>query len=195
MYQGSKSIKDYHKDMKVALTRANVLESNEDIVELYHYASLDNLVHQAIREKVKQKRRLTLRKSYPNDPSSWKGKGKRKRGQERIKGNSIPQGQKEERMKPGPVPASKSNNIKCFKCLGKGYIALHYPKKRSMIMKEYGTIDNDSSITKSSSKRNSDASCESSLDKEEDMLMVSYVQSSLMVAIVSMLQARDWWKS
>ncbi|RDY11993.1 hypothetical protein CR513_03285, partial [Mucuna pruriens] len=29
MYQGSKSIEDYHIDMEVALTRANMLESSE----------------------------------------------------------------------------------------------------------------------------------------------------------------------
>ncbi|RDY01810.1 hypothetical protein CR513_14816, partial [Mucuna pruriens] len=33
-----------------------------------------------------------------------------------------------------PVPASKSSNIKCFKCLGKGHIALQCPNKRSMII-------------------------------------------------------------
>ncbi|RDX79767.1 hypothetical protein CR513_39769, partial [Mucuna pruriens] len=54
MYQGSKSIEEYHRDMELTLTRANMLESNkatmtcflhrhnryiQDIVELYHYAS------------------------------------------------------------------------------------------------------------------------------------------------------------
>ncbi|RDX89647.1 hypothetical protein CR513_28601, partial [Mucuna pruriens] len=33
MYQGFKSIEDYHKDMEIALTRANVLESNKAIME------------------------------------------------------------------------------------------------------------------------------------------------------------------
>ncbi|RDX71110.1 hypothetical protein CR513_49575, partial [Mucuna pruriens] len=60
----SKSVEDCDSDMEVALIRVNVLESNkatmacflhelniyiEDILELYHYASLDDLVHQAIR--------------------------------------------------------------------------------------------------------------------------------------------------
>ncbi|RDX71355.1 hypothetical protein CR513_49312, partial [Mucuna pruriens] len=63
MYQGSKSVEEYHKDMEVALIRENMLESNEktkahflpklnkdiqDIMELYHYASMDDLVHQVI---------------------------------------------------------------------------------------------------------------------------------------------------
>ncbi|RDY02847.1 hypothetical protein CR513_13647, partial [Mucuna pruriens] len=60
--KGSKSVEEYYKDMKVVLIRANVLESNEaimarflhsmkreiqDVVESYHYTSLDDLVHQA----------------------------------------------------------------------------------------------------------------------------------------------------
>ncbi|RDY05367.1 hypothetical protein CR513_10805, partial [Mucuna pruriens] len=64
MYQQSKSVEDYHMDMEVALIRANVLESNEttmahflhelnidilDIVKLYHYASLNDLVHHGIK--------------------------------------------------------------------------------------------------------------------------------------------------
>ncbi|RDX81537.1 Retrovirus-related Pol polyprotein from transposon 17.6, partial [Mucuna pruriens] len=58
MYQGSKSIEDYHKDMELALTRANMLESSEATMtrfihglskDIYHYASLDDLVHQAIK--------------------------------------------------------------------------------------------------------------------------------------------------
>ncbi|RDX61087.1 hypothetical protein CR513_60712, partial [Mucuna pruriens] len=52
---------------------------------------------------------------------------------------------KEEKTLPSPVPTSKSNNIKCFKCLGKGHIASHCPNKRSMLIQEDGTIDSKSS--------------------------------------------------
>ncbi|RDY12818.1 hypothetical protein CR513_02336, partial [Mucuna pruriens] len=41
--------------------------------------------------------------------------------------------------------ASKSNNIKCFKCLRKGYIASQCPNKRTMFLRENGDIDNESS--------------------------------------------------
>ncbi|RDY11584.1 hypothetical protein CR513_03734, partial [Mucuna pruriens] len=88
IYQGSKSVKEeYHMDMEVALTRANVRESNEttmtrflhglnrdiqDIVELYNYVTMDNLVHQAIRVEAQQKRRLTFRlEGDSNAPSEY----------------------------------------------------------------------------------------------------------------------------
>ncbi|RDX62360.1 hypothetical protein CR513_59316, partial [Mucuna pruriens] len=137
---GSKSVQDYHRDMEVALTRANVLEYNKAImshflhglnrdiqdIREYHYDSLDNLVHQEIRE----------------------------------------------RILPGPVLGSKSSNIKCFKCLSKGHITLHCPNKRSIIMKEDGIVDSDSSIIESSSKSDSNASCEYSQDVEGDLLIM-----------------------
>ncbi|RDX87082.1 hypothetical protein CR513_31494, partial [Mucuna pruriens] len=41
-------------------------------------------------------------------------------------------------MLPIPIIASKSSNLKCFKCLGKGHIAYQCPNKRSMIMVNLG---------------------------------------------------------
>ncbi|RDY12237.1 hypothetical protein CR513_02997, partial [Mucuna pruriens] len=59
MYRGSKIIKEHYKDMQVAVLRANILKSNKEtmtyflhglnrdiynVVELYHYASMDDLL-------------------------------------------------------------------------------------------------------------------------------------------------------
>ncbi|RDX61686.1 hypothetical protein CR513_60061, partial [Mucuna pruriens] len=77
---------------RVALLRGNVLESNEetmayflyglnkdiqDVVELYHYASIDDLVHQATRVE-SQQRFLVSKRSYSSSPKCWKGKDERK---------------------------------------------------------------------------------------------------------------------
>ena len=60
--QGSKSVEDYHKEMEVAMIRANVQEDREatmarflnglnrdiaNIVELQHYVELEDMVHMA----------------------------------------------------------------------------------------------------------------------------------------------------
>ncbi|RDY01303.1 hypothetical protein CR513_15391, partial [Mucuna pruriens] len=84
----------------------------------------------------------------------------------------------EEEKLPNPIPASKSNSIKCFKCLGKGHIALHCHNKRSMVMKEDGIVDSGSSISESSSKSESNASCEYSPDKERDSWVVRCLMKS-----------------
>ncbi|RDX91536.1 hypothetical protein CR513_26470, partial [Mucuna pruriens] len=95
MYQGSKGVEEYHKDIEVALIRANVLESNketmacllhglnrdiQDIVELYYYVSMDDLVHWAA-----IKRCLTSWKTYANRLSNWKGKKKGKERPRQVK--------------------------------------------------------------------------------------------------------------
>ncbi|RDY13327.1 hypothetical protein CR513_01771, partial [Mucuna pruriens] len=192
MYQGSESMEKYHKDIEVTLTKANMLESNEatmtrflqglnrdiqDKVDLYHYATMDDLVHQATR-----KRRPTSKKTYPSGTNNWRGKEEENerpiKDKSREKGSSIPQGRKDERMLPSLAPASKSNNIKCFKCLGKAHIASQCLNKRRMIMQEDGTIDSDSSITKSSSISNLDASSEYSPNDEGGLLMVRSLMSA-----------------
>ncbi|RDX75898.1 hypothetical protein CR513_44186, partial [Mucuna pruriens] len=143
----------------------------QDIVELYHYATMDDLVHQAIRVEAQQKRHLTSRKSYPNSPSNWKGKEKRK--EMPIKGKSPKKG----------VPCPKVEkrrvrclvyNIKCIKCLGKGHTVSQCPNKRSMIMQEDGTVDNDSPRIDSLSISDSYASNVYLPDEEGDLLMVRW---------------------
>ena len=62
--QGSKSVEDYHKEMEVALIRANVEEDREaimarflnglnrdlaNVVELQHYVELEDMVHMVIK--------------------------------------------------------------------------------------------------------------------------------------------------
>lgn len=62
--QGSKSVDEYYKEMKVAKIIANLVEDNEatmarflhslnrdisDIVKLQHYVEIEDLMHQAIK--------------------------------------------------------------------------------------------------------------------------------------------------
>ncbi|RDX86175.1 hypothetical protein CR513_32521, partial [Mucuna pruriens] len=149
MYQGSKSVEEYYKDMEVALMRANMLESNEatmaqflhdlnkeihDVVELYHYTCLDDLVHKATRVESQQRRRLASKIAYPNDSSNWKGKEREKEWLKKDKNpkkeSSILQGQKED-TPTNLSSLSKSSNIKCLKFLWKGAHCLSMPQQES----------------------------------------------------------------
>ncbi|PKI52812.1 hypothetical protein CRG98_026812, partial [Punica granatum] len=62
--QGSKTVEEYHKEMEIAMIRANVEEDREatmarfiggfnweiaNIVELHHYVELEELVHMAMK--------------------------------------------------------------------------------------------------------------------------------------------------
>ena len=86
--QGSKSVKDYHKEMVVVMIKANVNEDREaimarflnglnqdivNIVELQHYIELEDMVHMAMKVERQLKRKGTA-KSYSVSTPTWKSK-------------------------------------------------------------------------------------------------------------------------
>ncbi|RDX70643.1 hypothetical protein CR513_50094, partial [Mucuna pruriens] len=155
-------MEECYKDMEVALVRANVLDSNEATMACF-------------------KRCLTLKKPYPNGPSSWSGKEKEKdklrKEKNPNKGSFPPQGRKEEIMMPGLASTSKNNSVKCFKCLGKRHISSQYPNKRSMILREDETVDSESSWDESSSISKLDLSSDYS-HNDKDLVMVRHLMSA-----------------
>ncbi|RDX97946.1 hypothetical protein CR513_19208, partial [Mucuna pruriens] len=99
------------------------------------------------------------------------------KGEESQEGESTTPRSKGRREATKLVPATKSSSIKCSKCLGKGYITLHYPNNRSMIMKEDGIVDSASSKSESSSISESNISCEYSPNKGGDLLVVRHLMN------------------
>ncbi|XP_042377669.1 uncharacterized protein LOC121970764, partial [Zingiber officinale] len=163
--QGSRSVDDYYKEMEVALIRANIVEDREatmarflhglnrdigDIVELQHYVELDDLVHQAMKIKQQLKRKGVMKKSSsPNYSSSWKDKPKKE-------GSSSNSKEAASTKKPIPTTSSstsKSRDIKCFRCLGKGHIASECPNKKTMVVRDNGSISSEEITSHSSSSR------------------------------------------
>ncbi|RDX73947.1 hypothetical protein CR513_46359, partial [Mucuna pruriens] len=79
LYQGSRSVEEYHNEMEMDLMRAQIRESEEttlarflhglnreiqDVVELQHYRTLGELVHQAIKVEMQIRRKSASRKTY-----------------------------------------------------------------------------------------------------------------------------------
>ncbi|RDX87664.1 hypothetical protein CR513_30832, partial [Mucuna pruriens] len=110
-YQGSKCIEEYLKDMEVALMRANVLESNEAIMTRYTSGG-------SAKEAPDHKEDLSQLPQQLKEQRE--GEGAAKKGEESKEGELPTLRPKKERMLPSPDPMSKSSNIKCSKCLGKG---------------------------------------------------------------------------
>ncbi|RDY12034.1 hypothetical protein CR513_03215, partial [Mucuna pruriens] len=81
IYQRSKSVEEYHKEMEMDLMRAQIKESKEAIMarllHLQHYKNLSELVHQAIKVEMQIGRRSTSKNTYEGS-SGWKGKEKEK---------------------------------------------------------------------------------------------------------------------
>ncbi|RDY12098.1 hypothetical protein CR513_03159, partial [Mucuna pruriens] len=127
-----------------------------DIVELHHYNSLEDLVHQVAKVEMQLKRKQVFRKHH-----STNRKGKER---DMPKNNNMSPKRKDEKT-PLPLPnSSKSSNIKCFKCLGKGHIVSQSLNKNTMILRENGEINNESSQKKSTSS--------SEVESSSDLFMV-----------------------
>uniref|UniRef100_A0A2N9ENF7 Retrotransposon gag domain-containing protein n=1 Tax=Fagus sylvatica TaxID=28930 RepID=A0A2N9ENF7_FAGSY len=75
--QGSRSVEDYHKEMEVAMIRANVEEDREatmarflsglnrdiaNVIELQHYVEIEDMVHMAMKVERQLKRKGTARR-------------------------------------------------------------------------------------------------------------------------------------
>ncbi|XP_040964752.1 uncharacterized protein, partial [Gossypium hirsutum] len=174
--QGQRSVEDYYKEMEVAMIRADVEEDREatmarflaglnrdiaNIVELHHYVEVIDMVHMAIKVEKQLKRKGTSR-TFSNTSSMprW-GQGTNKR--------DIPSRNKEvsgatKFNKPiaetskGKMEAqpSRSRDIKCFKCLGRGHIASQCPNRNVMFVRDDGEIESESEQEKEAIEQTED---------------------------------------
>jgi hypothetical protein len=144
------------------MIRANVEEDREatmarflhglnreisDIVELQHYVELMDMVHQAIKVEEQLKRKGLARRGQPMATTSpWKTAPKRD-GQLQNK----PKFEPSKNAKPSTTTTSgntktstsKSRDIKCFKCQGRGHIASQCVNKRVMVINAQGEHESE----------------------------------------------------
>ena len=208
--QGSNSVEEYHREMEMALIRANLHEDEDelivrflnglnhdirDIVELHNYLDLQELVHQSIRVEQQLKRKgksSTWQNNNFSKFSSSKWKDNKKGGNFWSKSKDFKANQNKDSKDPKDFkkstsnpstsnPKGKDSNIKCFKCLGRGHIASQCPTKKTMIIKDNGSI---SSINSSSSSTSSSSSSESEQEHvqyalEGDLLVIRRLLGSV----------------
>ncbi|XP_042465802.1 uncharacterized protein LOC122048277 [Zingiber officinale] len=144
--QGSMTVEDYHKEMEIALIRANIEEDREatmarficglnreiaNIVELHHYVELDDVVHMAMKVERQLKKGVRSSSKYEAASSSpWKQKW----------GSSKPTEKAVSKSK-GETNVAKTQPSK--KDRGSGHIASQCPNKRSMIILDNGEIETE----------------------------------------------------
>ncbi|XP_031398471.1 uncharacterized protein LOC116209047 [Punica granatum] len=117
--QGSKTVEEYHKEMEIAMIRANVEEDRgatmarfisglnreiANIVELHHYVELEELVHMAMKveRQLKKGGRSSSRFESSNSNSKWTSKFE----------GAEPKwaGSKQEEKAKGDKPAAKASS-------------------------------------------------------------------------------------
>uniref|UniRef100_A0A2N9G1U5 CCHC-type domain-containing protein n=1 Tax=Fagus sylvatica TaxID=28930 RepID=A0A2N9G1U5_FAGSY len=131
--QGSRSVEDYHKEMEVAMIRAN------------HYVEIEDMVHMAMKVERQLKRKGTARYTSVSN-TTWKSKWDRNDSAEAKRKTEPPKGKDEGTSNKPKVESQPSRNrdIKCFKCLGSGHITSQCPNRRVMIMRDNGEVMTES---------------------------------------------------
>lgn len=184
--QGLMSVEDYHKEMEIAMIRANVEEDREatmarflhglnrdiaNVVELQHYVEIEDMVHMAMKVERQLKRKGSSR--FNSGSSSWKpNKEKETFSKPRVEYPKAPrEGDHQVKTKPDAQP-SRNREIKCFKCLGLGHIASQCPNKRVMIMKGNGDIESESESENESMPPLEDASEDMEYPVKGDLLVI-----------------------
>nr|XP_027082275.1 uncharacterized protein LOC113704586 [Coffea arabica] len=139
--QGTKSVEDYHKEMEIAMLRADIVEDREatmarflsglrpeiaDQVEMHHYVDLHDMLDKAIKIERRLKRRggTTKESLRPNATSS----------KPPSRGDGRPTHE---------VSKVRNRDTKCFKCQGFGHIASQCPNQRVMLMLPNGEVQTD----------------------------------------------------
>uniref|UniRef100_A0A2N9HC42 Retrotransposon gag domain-containing protein n=1 Tax=Fagus sylvatica TaxID=28930 RepID=A0A2N9HC42_FAGSY len=158
--QGSRSVEDYHKEMEVAMIRANVEEDREatmarflsglnrdiaNIIELQHYVEVEDMVHMAMKVERQLKRKGTTRYTSVSN-TTWKSKWDTNDPVE-AKRKTKPPMEKDEGTSNKPKvesQPSRNRDIKYFKCLGSGHIASQCPNRQVMIMHDNGEVMTES---------------------------------------------------
>nr|KYP41316.1 hypothetical protein KK1_037308 [Cajanus cajan] len=194
LQQKNMSVEEYRQKMELYLMRAGIREEERltiarflsglnfdirDRVELLPYRDLDDLVQLCIR--VEQQ---NLRKGK-TQTNSYIKKDYKREGQDNSSTNSSKGQEKEkesDKNKNVVTSSSKTSDIKCFKCLGRGHIASQCPTKKVMILRGqdiYSSLDESSSTTSSDSETSKeDPQIEKLYPVDGDLLMVKRLLGS-----------------
>nr|KYP59882.1 hypothetical protein KK1_015323 [Cajanus cajan] len=173
LQQKNMSVEKYRQKMELYLMRAGIREEERltiarflsdlnfdirDKVELLPYRDLDDLVQLCIRVEQQHLRKPSFKSK--TQASSYIKKDYKREGQYNSskifsKGQEKEKEKEKDKNKNVVTSSSKTSDIKCFKCLGRGHIASQCPTKKVMILRGqdiYSSHDESYSTTSSDSE-------------------------------------------
>nr|KYP33860.1 hypothetical protein KK1_045251 [Cajanus cajan] len=148
--QGSSSMEEYRQSMELLMMRAGIREEERTTISRFQ------MEHQLTRKPFRKESTPSYSKSFKKEGHSSLPYPKEEKEKEKEKENSSFK---------APSKESKSSEIKCFKCLGRGHIASQCPIKKTMVLKaqdHYSSLDEATSSSSSSE--------EEAIDSEEEII-------------------------
>ncbi|KAF8090156.1 hypothetical protein N665_0484s0006 [Sinapis alba] len=150
---GSKSVEDYHQKLETLIMKAGVIEDAEatmgrfqgglnrdiqDRPELQEYEDMDELLHKAILIEQQNKRKRAPRTQYGTASKSTYSRDDKSSTKPKEKSLSM-ETRRDDKGK-GPATATRSRNVKCFKCQDFGHYANECTNKKVMIVLANGDV-------------------------------------------------------
>ncbi|WZY99598.1 hypothetical protein YC2023_071927 [Brassica napus] len=158
--QGTRTVEEYYQDMELLMLRASISEDREatmarflgglnreiqDSVEMHHYVEIEEMLHNAILVENQLKRK-------GNSRSYGSSKFHHSKEEKTSYLKDIKRQQKEE-TKPSSTyskdkgkaeaTSSRTRDVKCFKCQGRGHYANECTNKKVMILLENGEYESE----------------------------------------------------
>ncbi|KAG7564135.1 Reverse transcriptase domain [Arabidopsis suecica] len=153
--QGARSVEDYYQEMETLMLRAHIMEDSEatmsrflgglnreiqDRVEMQHYEELEGMLHKAILVEQQLKRKGSSRPSYDSNRPSYPRESK-PAFVPKAESKSSPTTQDQDKIKPEGTATTRSRDLRCFKCHGRGHYANECTNKRVMIIRDNGELE------------------------------------------------------
>ena len=192
--QGTRSVEDYFKEMEVAMIRADVEEDREatmarflaglnreiaNIVELQHYVEIVDMVHMAIKVEKQLKMKGAVRGYSSSNASKWNQGASKNVSTNQSKETVVPMESNKSVAESSKGKAientqSRTRDIKCFKCQGRGHIASQCPNRNTMVILPNGEIESKEEIDKNEEEINNPSDNEDEIEVavEGEMLIV-----------------------
>ncbi|XP_033139286.1 uncharacterized protein LOC117130674, partial [Brassica rapa] len=161
--QGSRSVEEYFQEMELLMLRACISEDREatmarflgglnreiqDNVEMQHYVELEEMLHKAILVEQQIKRKHHSRGSYgtskyqqvKDEKPAYQKENKSQQKEETKPGSIFA---KDKDKGKAEATSSRTRDVKCFKCQGRGHYANECTNKRVMILLENGEFESE----------------------------------------------------